>query len=188
MTAAAAINQLRRDAHARARLAHATFQNVADIQFTRDLGDVDMLSLVDEGVVARDDEQRRYLAEIGDDVLADAVAEILLLRIVAHVDEGQNANRELVSRPFRLWLFYCGNLGRSSREDMHRGFDIFHGVLAHVVEYARGLASDLIAHDSRQRDATGCRQRLDSRRHIDAIAVDVIAIDDHFAQIDADPV
>ena len=45
--------------------------------------------------VARDDGQRRDLAEVGDDVLGDAVGEVLLLRVAAHVGERQHADGDL---------------------------------------------------------------------------------------------
>ena len=40
----------------------------------------------------------------------------------------------------------------------------------------------------RQRDAAGLGERLQPRRHVHAVAVDVVAFDDDFAEIDADPV
>ena len=52
-----------------------------------------MLALVDEGRVARDDEEPAQLRQRGDDVLADAVGEIILLRLAAHVGEGQHGDR-----------------------------------------------------------------------------------------------
>ena len=42
--------------------------------------------------VARDHQEPAQLGQRGDDVLADAVGEILLLRIAAHVDEGQHGD------------------------------------------------------------------------------------------------
>ena len=51
------------------------------------------LALEGEGGVAGDDRQRRHLRQVGDDVLGDAVAEIFLLGIAAHVDERQDADR-----------------------------------------------------------------------------------------------
>jgi hypothetical protein len=39
----------------------------------------------------------------------------------------------------------------------------------------------------RETDAARRRQRLQPRRDVDAVAVDVVTIRDHVAQIDADP-
>ena len=98
MAVGAPVDQLRGDAHPVVHLAHAAFEQVLHAEPRRHLVDVDVLSLVGEGGVARDDEQRRDLREIGDDVLGDAVAEIVLLRVAAHVDEGQHRDRGLVRR------------------------------------------------------------------------------------------
>jgi hypothetical protein len=51
---------------------------------------MDALVLVDERGVARDYEEPAQLGQCCDDVLADAVGEIFLLRIAAHVDEGKH--------------------------------------------------------------------------------------------------
>ena len=82
--------ELRRDAHAVAVLAHAAFDYVTDSEFLPDLLDVNGLAFESERRVPRDDEEPAQLGKSGDEVLADAVREILLLRIVAHVDEGQH--------------------------------------------------------------------------------------------------
>ena len=82
--------ELRRDAHTIAVLPHAAFDHVTDAEVFPDLLDVDGLALISKRRVARDDEEPAQLGKAGDEVLADAVREILLLRIVAHVDEGQH--------------------------------------------------------------------------------------------------
>ena len=41
--------------------------------------------------------------------------------------------------------------------------------------------------DVRDADAAGRGQPLEPRRDVDAIAVDVVAVDDHVAEVDADP-
>ena len=84
--------ELRRDAHTVAVLTHAAFDYVTDSELLPDLLDVDGLALKSKRRVARDDEEPTQLGKGGDEVLADAVREILLLRIVAHVDEGQHCD------------------------------------------------------------------------------------------------
>ena len=82
---------------------------MGDVERARDFLDVHHLALEREGGVARDHEQRRDLRQIGDDVLGDAVAEIFLLRIAAHVDERKHADRHAL----RLLRFGGrGNAGR----------------------------------------------------------------------------
>ena len=82
--------ELRGDAHAVARLAHAAFQDIGDAELRADLLHTDGLAFVDEGRIARDHQEPAQPGERGDDVLADAVGEILLLRIAAHVVEGEH--------------------------------------------------------------------------------------------------
>ena len=55
----------------------------------------------EDGIVSKH-EQPRHLRHVGDDVLGDAIAEELLLRVVAHVGEGQNRNRWLVRLGLRM--------------------------------------------------------------------------------------
>ena len=68
---------------------------MAHLELLRDLCGIDVLALEGESRVASRDPQRRDLGEIGDDVLGDAVAEIFLLRVPAHVGKRQDADREL---------------------------------------------------------------------------------------------
>ena len=90
--------ELRGDAHAVAALAHAALDHIADAELLGDLLHVDGLALVDERRVARDHEEPAQLRQRGDDVLADAVGKILLLRIAAHVDEGKHGDGRPVGR------------------------------------------------------------------------------------------
>src|SRR4029077_13798588 len=80
------------NAYAVAILAYAAFDHVTDPELGADPLDVDGLALVDKRRVARDDEEPAQFGKRGDDVLADAVGEIILLRIVAHVDEGKHGD------------------------------------------------------------------------------------------------
>jgi hypothetical protein len=99
--------ELCRDAHAVAVPADAAFDHVADPELGADLLDVDGFAPVDERRVARDHEESAQLGKRGDDVLADAVGEISLLGIIAHVDEGQHGDGGPVGqRQGRLRLLF----------------------------------------------------------------------------------
>jgi hypothetical protein len=84
------------DADAVASLAHAALHHVADAELLGDLLHMDGLALVDERGIARDHEEPTQLGQRRDDVLANAVGKILLLRIPAHVDEGKHGYRRPV--------------------------------------------------------------------------------------------
>ena len=77
---------------------HAAFEHVADAELPGDLPHVDGAALVDEGGIAGDHREGLEAAERGDDVLDDAVGEIFLLGIAAHVLERQHGERRLVGQ------------------------------------------------------------------------------------------
>ena len=72
--------------------AHAPFEDVTHAEAFADLADVDVLALERERRIAGDDEELRELREGRDDVFGDAVGEIFLLGVAAHVGEGQNGD------------------------------------------------------------------------------------------------
>ena len=69
---------------------------------------------------------------------------------------------------------------------MHRLGDVLDGLLALIEELQLELVADLIAHHRRAGDAARPRQALEPRRHVDAVAIEIVAIDDDVAEIDAD--
>ena len=87
------VDELRGDPHALPGLSDAALQHVADIQLAGDFTDGYRPPLERERRVAGDHAERRNLGEVGGDVLADAVAEVFLFRIAAHVLERQDADR-----------------------------------------------------------------------------------------------
>jgi len=86
------IDQLRGDAHPPARPAHAPFQDEIDLQLTGDLTDVDGVVLEGEHGIAGHDVELRDLRQIGDDVLRDAGAEVILRRVAGHVAKRQDSD------------------------------------------------------------------------------------------------
>ncbi len=81
-----------------AGLAHAALEHVAHAELAADLLHVDGPALVGEARVAGDHEQPADARQRGDDVLDDAVGEVLLLRVAAHVLERQHGDRRLVGK------------------------------------------------------------------------------------------
>ena len=93
MCARHGVDELPGDAHAICRLAHATFEHIADAEFAADLFHVDRSALVGEGRIASDNEQPLDPREAGNDALYHAVAEIVLVGIAAHVLKRQYRDR-----------------------------------------------------------------------------------------------
>jgi hypothetical protein len=69
---------------------------------------------------------------------------------------------------------------------MDRLRDVLDALLAHVVERVGEPIADVVADRARDADAARFGQPIQPRGDIDAVAVDVIAIDNHVAEIDAD--
>src|SRR5262249_34404618 len=92
MTVFDSIDQLRRDSNPAGHLAHATFDDISDVQLAGDDASTDRLPLKSKGCVPLQYVQGVHLGQIGDNVLGDAVAEVFLLRIAAHVGERKDGD------------------------------------------------------------------------------------------------
>src|SRR5207245_9191869 len=64
--------------------------------------------------------------------------------------------------------------------------DVLDALLADVVERVRKLLADVIVHGAADADAARFRKRLQPCGDVDAVAVDVVAVYDHVAEIDPD--
>jgi hypothetical protein len=188
MPAAAGIDELGCDAHAIAGLADAPLEHKTHAQVAPDLLHFGRPALVDEGGVARDDEQARDLREIGDQVLGQAIAEILLLDIATHVREGQHGDRRLVRHGRRR----CGltrarsSSRRPDAENPYRLGDVLERPFAQILQHDLRLVADKIAYGARDVDRSRFRDALQTCGHIHPIAVDISFVCNHVAQIDSD--
>ena len=177
------VDQLGGDAHAIAALAHAALQHVTHAEFARDALYVDRLALVGERRIARDDEEPAQLRQTGDDVLGNAVGEIFLLRVAAHVGERQYGDRwSIGSSRLRSWRRprhfdrdRCGVLDEGDAVDADRPRDVLDRLLAHVLETEVELVAHLVVDIARNHDAARLGERFQPRRHVDAVAVDIVA-------------
>ena len=70
--------------------------------------------------------------------------------------------------------------------DPHRPGDILEALLAEVFEIRLELALDLAMDIVGQGDTAGLGAHLETRRDVDAIAVDIVARDDNVTEMDAD--
>src|ERR1035437_858241 len=67
-----------------------------------------------------------------------------------------------------------------------RTYYVLDRLLSHVLETKAELIAYLIVHDAGNHDPAGVGQRLQARRHIDAVSENVIAVENDVADIDAD--
>ena len=96
MGGAGDIDKLGVDANTVAGLLNAALQSIANIQLLPDLFYIHCLALIEKNGVAGDNQQIIVTRQIGNDVVGNAVAEILLLGITAKILERQNGNGSLV--------------------------------------------------------------------------------------------
>ena len=89
----AAIDELCGDPQPLARSPQAALKHVADAEILSYLPNVDGTALVDERRVAGDHRETRETAQCGDDVIDNAIGEVILLRIAAEVHKGQDRQR-----------------------------------------------------------------------------------------------
>ncbi|MFO0997764.1 MAG: hypothetical protein U1F33_13870 [Alphaproteobacteria bacterium] len=64
--------------------------------------------------------------------------------------------------------------------------DVLHFALAHILEGKSQLVAHLVPYDAAHPDAARLSERFETSRDIDAITVNVAALDDHVADVDAD--
>jgi len=66
--------------------------------------------------------------------------------------------------------------------------DVLDLLIAEILEIDLDLVPDLVEDIAGHADAAGVRQSLQARGNVDAVAVDVVAVDDDVADVDADAV
>jgi hypothetical protein len=86
------VDQLCRNSHPVANFSDAALEDVAYAQLPTNLLHIDRLPLVRERRVARNDKEPAQPGKRRDDVLGDAIAEVLLLGVSAHVDERKDGD------------------------------------------------------------------------------------------------
>ena len=198
MVAAFAVDQLRRDAHAVAGLAHTAFEQEVHAQLLGDPFRVQALALVSERAVAGDHEEALKARQLGDDVLDHAVGEILLLGVAAHVGKREYGDRRatlqgrarLGLRPTRLRR--GRRRGRPPAVAAHapgayRVRQVLHRLFALVIKGGAKFAGHRDADRLGHGDATRLAQAFEPRRNVHAVAVNrPVGLLDHVAQVQTD--
>jgi len=77
--------------------------------------------------------------------------------------------------------------GCTDRVGVHRLCDVFDLLFPDVLESVGEPVADMVANRARDAHAAGLRQNLQACCDVDAVAVDVVALDDYVAEIDPDP-
>src|SRR5262249_34417468 len=184
--AAGRIDQLRGDAYAVSGFADAAFEDITDAEFAADLLHVDPMAFVNEGRVAGDDEQPANAGECRDDLLDHAVGKIFLLRVAAHIREGQHRDRRLVGQRQRCQWALGGGAKVVDPVDTHWPGNVLDLLLAQSLEDEGQPISYVIVNGVGDEHPAGIGQRLDPGSDVDPVTIEVVALDDHVTEIDAD--
>ena len=145
------------------------------------------MAFVGGGRIAGDDEEPAYTRQGGDDLLDHAVGEIFLLRVAAHIGEGQNRDRRLVGeRRAGTRPNGCRAGSRHHTVCPNGPRDVLERLLADIGELSRDLAAHLAKGVFGDADAARFSQAFEARGDVDTVAIDVVGLDDHVAEVDAD--
>src|SRR5271165_5986806 len=172
---------------------HTAFEHITHAKLSLHLAHVNGLALVGEGRVAGDDEQSARFRQQGDDVFGDAVSEIFLFGIAAHVGEWQHGDRRLVGerkdgRAFGRRGFGRGvTRGETSPANPNWPSNIFEALVAHVLECEVEPPGSVFLNPSRDANPARVGQTFQTGCDIHAITEDVVALDYDIADIDANP-
>ena len=81
----------------------------------------------------------------------------------------------------------CHDVARAQPVNADGARDVLHRLLAEIGKGQRELVADLVVRRARDADAAGLAQRFEAGGDVDAVAENVVAVDDDVADIDADP-
>ena len=169
--------------------AYTALEDIARAQRLGDVPRLDGLSFIGKRRLFGDDRERPPQGERGDDIFGKPVGEVFLLRVAGQVVEGEHGNRGFVGRrhkpscPPRA----CG-VGAMSCDaiDPDRVGDVLEGLFAQILELGLHLAPYLAVGFLGKADSAGFRQAFEARCHVDAVAMDIAALNDHVPEVDAD--
>ena len=188
------LDQLGGDAHSISGLSDAAFQDKPYPQVLAHLAQIHLLALVRERGGAGDHQQAGQLGKVGDDVLADAVAEIILLRVPTHVVKSQHRDGGFFHQGGRfgtaLGFVAFPRFIRSLQQytvNPHRPGDIFDRLSTEIFEGKRQAGGHLFVNAARDADAARFGQGFQPGRDVHAVAENVAPFLQHIPQIHPDP-
>ena len=187
------VDELDGDAKALIRPAQTAAENVAHAEAALDLLGRIGAQVEQEGRMPRDHHQVAEPREAGDDILGDALAEVVVAGIAGEVGQRQDRDRRMADRFGQRTL--AGRAGEPRRlrarvldlEHFDRLGDILESRLA---ERPQGRARH-VAHCGAERpadqNAARVGHRLEARRDIDAMPEGDRFLQRHLADVQADP-
>jgi hypothetical protein len=150
----------------------ATFQYVLNAKFSADATDIDIGPAELERGIACHNTQLSESRQLGNDVIADTVTEVLLFFTTAHVVKGQYGDRRLVGRG--PGCRHCERRRATDTVGMHGLRDVFQGMSADIVEPNLDLVPDIVIGGA------------EARGDVDPVAKDIIVSDDNITDVNTD--
>ena len=135
---------------------------------------------------------QRMRRERGDDLLDHAVSEIFLLRIAAHIGEGQHRDRRFVGQGECWSAFGRRHFGRvlSGGEphsvDPHRAGNVLEALLAQIVEGEVETPGYVLLNTGGHANASGLGQTFQPSRDVHPVTEDVVVLHNDVALVNAD--
>jgi hypothetical protein len=120
----------------------------------------------------------------GDDFFDDTVCKIFLLRVAAHILEGEDSNRRLV-RKWQTWACDGCCPAQPHTIDPHRPYNVLELLLPCVLERDLKLTVGVLLHPAGDTDPSGFSKPLQPSSHVHAITEDVSPVDDDVPHVDA---
>jgi hypothetical protein len=188
------VNELCRHPDAVADPANAAFEHVAHPEVSRHLCHIERLALLEEGRVAGDDRKLAKARKFGNNVLRQTIGRVFLIRIAAHVLERQHGDGGFVGKR-KLWSLArgrnllrccCALMTKPRTPHPYRLRDILQALRTQILEGNIDFAANLAIRVIGNADAARLGNPLKPRRNVDAIAKNIIVIDDDVADVDAD--
>src|SRR5262249_20118282 len=134
----------------------------------------------------RDHEKLPEARQRRDDLLDNAIGEILLLWVAAHILKGKHSNGWLVGEREGRSPACGSSIARPHPIHTDRPRDVLELLLPCVLEEDVEFSLDVFQPSARHANATGLSKTFQTCRHVNAVPEDVATVDDYVANIDAD--
>lgn len=130
------------------------------------------------------------MRERRDDVFRDAIAKKILVRITTQIVEGKDCDGRLVAKRRllrHLWIRACIRVQADARlVNPHRLVNVLDRLFAQILEGCRQLSRHLVIYRAGHIDLARPAQPFQTRGHVDAVAMNVVSLDNYVAHVDTD--
>ena len=171
---------------------------MGDVQLGPHLPDVDLLALERERGRSGRDPEPVHPGQHVDDLLGDAVGEKRVVRVGAHVDEGEHRDALLLGVGLDRLGSPAGGEGAllknghwpvlvGHEEDLHGPGHVLQLETSEGVDEHAWLILQVVVDPFGNEHLTGWTKTLDARGDVDTVSVDALSLTHNVTGVDADP-